>query len=314
MKAILLSGSAHPELAGAVAARLGLQPGTRTLERFPDGELCVVVEEPIRGADVYLLQPLSPPADAHLLELLFLADACRRGGAERVTAVVPYLAWARQDRRRSDGEPHGARLSADLLSLRVDRVLAVDVHGAAAEGYFSVPLDHLTAIPLLAAAVSRAAPKDAVVVAPDLGAAKRAEAYGRLLGLPSAIVLKARLSAREVEVRGVAGEVAGLAPIIVDDMISTGATIEAAVRTLLEAGCRPEIVVAATHPLFTAGAAERLARLPLARVIVTDALPPPPTPGLTTEIVSLAPLLAEAIRRLREHGTLANLTPFARPR
>lgn len=307
MNAILLSGSAHPELAGAVAARLGLQPAVRALERFPDGELCVAVKEPLRGADVYLVQPLSPPADAHLVELLFLADACRRGGAERVTAVVPYLAWARQDRRRSEGEPHGARLAADLLALRVDRVLAVDVHGAAVEGFFSVPLDQLTAIPLLATAISRFAPKDAVVVAPDLGAAKRAEAYGRLLDLPSAIVHKARLSAREVEVRGVAGEVAGRAPIIVDDMISTGATIEAAVRTLLEAGCRPEVVVAATHPLFTAGAAERLARLPLARVVVTDALPPPRTPGLAIEVVPLAPLLAEAIGRLREQRPLGDL-------
>ena len=128
MNAILLCGSAHPTLGDAVAAELDLAPASRTLGRFPDGELCVLVHEPVRGADVYLLQPLSPPADAHLLELLFLADACRRGGAKRVTAILPYLAWARQERRRAEGEPHGARLAADLLSLRVDRVLAVDVH------------------------------------------------------------------------------------------------------------------------------------------------------------------------------------------
>lgn len=306
MNAILLSGSAHPELAAAVGVLLDLEPAARTLERFPDGELSVCVKEPLRGADVYLVEPLSPPADAHLLELLFLADACRRGGAGHVTAVVPYLAWARQDRRHGDGEPHGARLAADLLSQRVDRVLAVDVHGAA-EGIFSVPFEPLTAVPLLAAAISRAAPEDAVIVAPDLGAARRAAAFGRLLGLPSAIVHKARLSAREVEVRGIAGEVAGRTPIVVDDMISTGATLEAAVRTLLEADCRPAVIVAATHALFTAGAAERLARLPLARLILTDTLPTPPMPGLTTEVVPVAPLLAQAIGRLHEQRPLGDL-------
>ncbi|WP_242343453.1 ribose-phosphate diphosphokinase [Anaeromyxobacter terrae] len=307
MRAILVGGSYHPALTAAIAAELGLTPAARTLERFPDGELHVAVKEPLRGADVYLVQPLGPQPDAHLLELLFLADACRRAGAARVTAVVPYLAWARQDRRRADGEPLGARLAADLLSARADRVIAVDVHGAAAEGFFSVPLDHLTAIPALAAAIARVAPRDAVIVAPDLGAAKRAEAFGRLLALPSACVHKTRLSAREVAVRGVSGEVAGRAPIIVDDMISTGATIEAASRTLLAAGSRPELVVAATHALLVPGAAERLAALPLARLVVTDSLPVPETPGLATEVVPLAPLLAEAIRRLREERPLAEL-------
>jgi ribose-phosphate pyrophosphokinase len=307
MKPILVGGSIHPALTAALGDALGLTPAARTLERFPDGELHVVVKEPVRGADVYLLQPLAPPPDAHLLELLFLADACRRAGAARITAVVPYLAWARQDRRRTDGEPLGIRLAADLLSARADRVVSVDVHGSAAEGFFSVPLDHLTAIPALAAAIARVASPDAVVVAPDLGAAKRAEAIGRLLGLPSACVHKARLSARDVSVRGVSGEVAGRAPIVVDDMISTGATIEAAVRTLLEAGCRPEVVVAATHPVLVPGAAERLAALPLTRLVVTDALPVPALPGLATEVVPLAPLLAEAIRRLREERPLAEL-------
>lgn len=307
MTSIVLSGTAHPALASAVADRLGLAPAARVLERYPDGELHVVVKEPVRGADVYLVQPLAPPADAHLLELLFLADACRRGGARSVTAVVPYLAWTRQERRRADGEPHGARLAADLVSARADRVVSVDLHAAAAEGFFSVPLDHLTAVPALAAAIARAVPRDAVVVGPDLGAARRAAVFGRLLDLPSAIVCKARLTAREVEVRGVAGEVAGRAPIIVDDMISTGATIEAAVRTLLEAGCRPEILVVATHPLFTEGAPERLARLPLSRVVVTDSLPVKRAPGLNLEVVPLAPLVAEAISRLRERRPLDDL-------
>jgi len=306
MRLALVSGNAHPALADAIGAALGVAPAARTLDRFPDGEPHVAVAAPLRGADVYVVQPLSPPADVHLVELLLLADACRRGGAGRVTGVVPYLAWARQDRRRSDAEPHGARLAADLLSTRLERVLAVDVHAPAAEGFFSCALEPLTALPLLAGALAgRAA--DAVVVSPDLGAAKRAELLARLLGLPSALVHKARLSAREVRAHGVVGQVAGRAPILVDDMISTGGTLEAAARALLDAGCRPEITVVATHALLVPGAADRLARLGLARVVVSDAVPVAPAAGLPLEVVSLAPLLAEAIRRLSGERPLGDL-------
>jgi ribose-phosphate pyrophosphokinase len=301
----VVSGSAHPALVEAVCADLGLASAARMLERFPDGEVRVVVREPVRGADVHVVQPLSPPADARLVELLFLADACRRGGAARVTAIVPYLAWARQDRRSADAEPHGARLVADLLCARLDHVLAVDVHARAAEGFFSVPFEHLTAVPALAAAL--AGSRAPVVVAPDLGAAKLAERVAARLGAPAACVHKERLSPTEVRSRVVSGEVAGRAPIVVDDMISTGATIEAAVKVLLEAGCRPDVTVAATHGLFVGDALERLGRLGLARVVVTDSVPPPRDPPFALGVVGLAPLLSEAIRRLRDGRPLAEL-------
>jgi ribose-phosphate pyrophosphokinase len=306
MRAVVLSGSAQPALAAEICAALGITAGARRLERFPDGETRVVVEEPLRGADVYLVQPLAPPADRHLVELLWLADACRRAGAARISAVVPYLAWARQDRRYADGEPHAARLAADLISSRVDLAIAVDVHGTAAEGFFSVPFEHLTAIPALAAVLSRHV-RDPVVVAPDLGAAKRAEAFAALLDAPTACVHKTRVSAREVRARLVAGDVAGRAPIVVDDMISTGATIEAAVRALLGAGCRPEVTVAATHGLLVEDATARLGRLGLVRLVVSDSVPVVTSTGLDVEVVPLAPLLAEAIRRLSAGGSLTDL-------
>ncbi len=310
MKAVLLSGNANSALTDAIGAALGIVPGRRTIDRFPDGECHVVVHEPVRDADVFVVQPLSPPSDAHLVELLFLADACRRAGAARITGVVPYLAWARQDRRRSDAEPHAARLAADLLSSRLDRVVAVDVHGAGVEGFFSVPFDHLSAVPAIAHALS-ALPADAVVVAPDLGAAKRAEAYGRCLGLPTAIVHKSRVSAREVRAQRVTGDVAGRLPVVVDDMITTGATIEAAVSTLLDAGCRPGAIVATTHPLLVGDAGVRLASLGLDRLLVTDSIPARHFPRLEIEVIPLAPLLSEAIGRLHGGRPLAELLVIA---
>jgi ribose-phosphate pyrophosphokinase len=194
MNLTILSGSANQPLATRVAERLG--PWPCLIERFPDGELHVAVQASVRGRDVYLLQPTGPPVHDHLLELLLLADACRRAGAARLTAVVPYVGYARQDRRAGGREAVGARLVATLIGASgLQRVVAVDLHSPALEGVFDVPLEHLSAVPLLAEAVRPALADDAVVVAPDLGAAKRAERYAGRLGRPVAIVHKARLSA-----------------------------------------------------------------------------------------------------------------------
>jgi ribose-phosphate pyrophosphokinase len=306
MRFAIVSGSAHPELAEAACALLGVAPVARTVECFPDGERRVAVTGAVRDRTVYVVQPLSPPADVHLVELLLLADGCRRAGAARVVAVIPYLAWARQDRTLTEGEPHSARLVADLVSSRADRALVVDVHSAAAEGFFSIPVDHLSAAPVLARALE-ADVRDAVVVAPDLGAVRRADLFGALLGAPVAYVHKTRVSPREVRAGIVAGDVSGRAPILVDDMISTGATIEAAVRALLESGCRPPVTVAATHGLLVEDALARLRRAGVARVVVTDSVPPRRPPADALEVVPLAPLLAEAIRRSEEGGRLAEL-------
>ncbi len=308
MSLALISGSANPTLAETVAAKLGLQPARPVLERFPDGELHVEVQEDLRGQDVYLLQPTGPPVDAHLLELLLLADACRRAGVARLTAVVPYFGYARQDRRARGGEPVGGRVVADLIAAaRLDRVVAVDLHTAALEGFFPVPLEHLSAVPLLVEAVRSAVAERAVIVAPDLGAVKLAERYARALDRPVATVHKVRLSGEEVRVRGLVGDVRDRAPLVVDDMISTGGTISAAITTLLAAGCVPEVTVVATHALLVGPAVERLGAQPIRRLVVTDSVAVTRDVPLSLEVVGLGPLLAEAIDALHHERPLGGL-------
>lgn len=307
MPLTLATGSANLPLAEAVAERLRQPLAATSIHRFPDGELHVAVRDSLRGHDVYLLQPTSPPFETHLLELVLLADAARRAGAARVTAVIPYFGYARQDRRAGGREPVGARVIADLLGAGgIHRVVAVDLHSPTLEGFFAVPLEHLTAVPCLAEAVPVEL-KPGVVVAPDLGAARLADRYGRALDLPVAMVHKTRVSGEEVVVRGVTGEVRDRTPVIIDDMISTGATIEAAVTALLEARCLPDITVVATHALLVGAAAERLGRLQLRRLIVTDTVSRPAAAQLPLQVVSMAPLIADTIKRLHQDRSLADL-------
>jgi ribose-phosphate pyrophosphokinase len=268
------------------------------IERFPDGEIDVEVPASVRGRAVYLFQPLFHPVGEGLLELALLADAARRGGATQVTAVIPYLGYARQDRRERGREALGARVVAELLGAsRIDRLVCVDLHSRAVEGCFPWPVEHASGVPALVEQL-KSLPRDAVVVSPDLGAVKRAEAVARPLGLPVAIVHKQRLTGSEVSARYVVGEVKGKHVVFVDDMISTGGTLEAAVHAVLEAGALKPVTVVATHGLFVGPAKERLAGLPLARVLVTDTLPTPHLPGVPLEVVSIAPALAEVVKRL----------------
>lgn len=310
MTATLLAGSANEALAQAVARTLGIELGVTSLYRFPDGELHVAVRDSLRGRDVYLLQPTGPPFETHLLELLLLADACRRAGATRRTAVLPYFGYARQERRAGGREPVGARLIADLLhAAHIDRVVALDLHTPALEGFLSVPLEHLTAVPALAAAVAACLHDGQhIVVAPDLGAAKLADRYARALELPVALIHKTRITGDEVQVRGVTGDVTGRAPIIVDDMISTGATIVAAIAALREAGCRPEFTVVATHGLLVKDAVQQLETQPLQALFLTDSVALPEAGQcLPLHVVSVASLLADTITRLHTDRSLADL-------
>jgi ribose-phosphate pyrophosphokinase len=300
MRVVLMSGSSHPSLGAAIAQVLDIEQGRCVTARFPDGEHHVEVAEEVRGCDVYLLQSLGPPVDSNLMELLLLVDACRRRGAARVTVVVPYLAYARHDRRETGREPLGARLVADLIRVSgVDRVVAVDLHSPAVEGCFNIPVEHLSAIPLLADHLLRTATPGSVVVSPDLGAVKRAERYAAQLKLPVAVVHKYRTSGSHVQARSITGEVKGSAPILVDDMISTAGTIEAAVNALLEAGCARDITVVATHALLVGPAIDRLQRLPIRRLLTTDSVLKPERLPFPVEVVSIAPMLARSIELLR---------------
>jgi len=308
MDLTIFAGSANLLLAESIASEHGLRLGHRSLQRFPDGELHVELQDSIRGHDVYIIQPMSPPVDENLMDLLFLADASRRAGAARLTAIVPYLAYARQDRRATGRESVSARLVADLISTSgFNRLVAIDLHSPALEGFFGIPLEHLSAVPILAQAVATLTPAHAVIVAPDLGAVKMAERYAKLLGLPMAIVHKTRISGEAVEAHGIVGEVRGRSPIVVDDMITTGATVEAAVKAVLAAGSVPPAVVVSSHALLVGPAVERLRALPLTRLIVTDSVSVAAGVPLPIKIVGLSPLLAEAIKRLHESRSLSHL-------
>lgn len=305
---VLLSGSANAPLATAVAERLHVPFGDCLVDRFPDGELRVEVREKVRGRNVYVVQPTNPPVETHLFELLLLADACRRAGAARLTAVIPYFGYARQDRRAGEREPIAARVAADVIAAGgFHAVVAVDLHNRSAEGFFPMPLAHLSAVPLLADALPRRPADEAVVVAPDLGAVKLAERYGRLLDLPVATVRKIRVTGRDVRVERLAGDVRGRRPIVVDDMLSTGATVAAAVNALLDAGAAPDITVVVTHGLFSPPADETLRALPITRIITADTVRLRADLGLPLRSVSVAPLLAEVIRRLEQDQSLEDL-------
>ena len=305
----VVAGPASGRLADAIAARLGGAPAPSVVERFPDGEVRPAVDE-VCGDDVYVVQATGPPVNEHLVELLLLVDATRRAHAGRVTAVIPYAGYARQDRRTRPGQAVAARVVADAVAAAgADRVILVDPHTTALEAMFPIPVETLTAVPVLAEALAALAADDAVVVAPDLGGVKLAEDYARILDRPVAVVRKTRISGTAVHATELVGDVAGRPALIVDDMISTGATIEAAARLLLDHHALPDMVVAATHGLLVGDAAGRLGRLPLRVVLVTDSISPPvgaPPPAAERpprQVCSLAPLLADAIARL--HGAPA---------
>lgn len=307
----LVSGTANPGLALAVADALGIELTAVECEPFPDGELNVRVLETVRGADLYILQPTCPPVADNLLQLLLLADAARRAGASRITAVVPYFGYARQDRRARGRQAVAARLVADLFAVGgIQRLIVVDAHTAAIEGFSPVPVEHLSAVPLLAEALRASLDAEQVVVAPDLGAVRLAERYSDLLGLPAAFISKVRVSGEEVRVRAVTGEVAGRPVVIVDDMITTAGTVDAAARALLKAGCREGVTIAATHGILVGPAAARLRDLQPVGVITTDSAPQQSGLPFPHRVVSIAGLLAQAIDRLHNDRSLSDLISF----
>ncbi len=305
----IVAGSANPALARAVAAGLGGEPGSTELERFPDGELRPAVDN-VRGDDVYVVQPTGPPVNEHLVELLLLLDACRRAGASRVTAVVPYFGYARQDRRGRPGEAIGARVAADAIAgAGADRLIVVDPHTSGFESMCSIPVETLTALGVLAGALGAETARPRVVVAPDLGAVKLAERLAPVLRLPVAVVRKSRMTGSRVVAEELIGEVEGREAVIVDDMITTGATIEAAARLLVARGAGARPVVAATHGLLVGPAPDRLGHLDLARLLVTDTVRLPASVP-TLEVCSIAGLLVDAIGRLHREEPLDDLGLF----
>lgn len=294
---VLLAGSANRALAAAVARELGMPLGECGVEHFPDGELTVHLGESVRRCEVYLLQPTGPHVNDHLVELIAFADACRRAAASRIVAVIPYFGYGRSDKRGRRREPIMASAVAQMLqTVGIDQVITVDPHSQQLEGYFQIPIDTPSAVPTLVDALRDRIPGDAVVVAPDTGAVRRATRYAGALGLPLVVVHKERSSSRETAVTHVVGDVHGRAAIICDDMISTGGTIVRCIDALREAGARDEVIVAATHGLFVESARQQLDSEGVREVVVTDTIVQD-TSWPTLRVVSIAPLLASAIRR-----------------
>lgn len=303
----LVSGSAHPQLGQAIGEILGVELTVCEVERFPDGELQVKVG-PLHDGDVYIVQPTGPPVNDHMVELLLLIDACRRESAGRITAVIPYLGYARQDRRTAPGQSVAAQVFARAITTTgADRVVVVDPHTPAVETLFDVPVEMLTAVPVLARPLKKHIGDDTVIVAPDLGAVKLAEHYGSVLDKTVVIVHKTRHSGTEVSVEEVVGDVAGRHVVIVDDMISTGATIRAAASAVLERGALPDFVVAATHGLLVPANNEDPVFPRIQRVLITDSVAARPKPEVPLEVVSVAPLLADGIERLHNRWPLDDL-------
>jgi ribose-phosphate pyrophosphokinase len=304
---VLFSGTANRPLAEAIAREMGLPLGVAEISRFSDGELFVRLSENVRGVDVFIVQPTVPGQDS-LMELFLLLDAATRASASRVTAVMPYFGYARQDRKDQPRVSLAAKLVANLITTAgADRVLTMDLHASQIQGFFDIPVDHLYAAPMFMDFFGGLDLREFAVVAPDLGSVKMARAYANRLGLPLAIVEKRRPKANESEVLNVIGtsEVQDRNLLIIDDMIDTGTTLIKAAEKLHDAGAR-DIYACATHAVFSGGALARLEKSALAQLVVTDTIP---VAGGSQKlrVLSTARLFAEAILRIHRSESLSIL-------
>lgn len=304
----LFGGTAVVDLAASIGRELGIKLGPSSVERFPDGEVWVGLDESVRRRDVFIVQSTSPPVNDNLIELLAFADAFRRASAASVTAVVPYFGYARQDTRHGRREPVTARMVADLMeAVGIDHLITIDLHTPQIEGFFHIPVDSLTAVSALSNYLSRTVPSGAVVVSPDAGRVKMAGLYARLLGAPVALLHKRRESGTATKVTHLVGDVRDRPCLIIDDMISTGGTIAEAIEALLKAGARPEITIAATHGVFSEGSIDKLSHAAVREVVVTDTIPIVRHQWSRLRVVSVAPLIASAIQRFATGGSFGNL-------
>jgi ribose-phosphate pyrophosphokinase len=303
----LLAGTANRALAEEIAACLGVELGKVTMSRFSDGEIFVRIDENIRGHDVFIVQPTNPPAE-NIMELLLILDAVRRASAARTTCVMPYYGYSRQDRKDQPRVAIGAKLMANLIvTAGADRVLGIDFHQHALQGFFDIPVDHLYAAPVFVSHYRKKQLRDLVVVAPDVGSAKMARGFAKRLNGSFAIIDKRRPQANVAEVLNVVGEVEGRDCLIPDDMIDTAGTVAAAAKALKELGAK-DIYVCATHALLSGPAAERLRNAPIREVTVTDTVAIPPEhrfPQLT--VLSVGELLAKAIRYTHSDESVSSL-------
>ena len=305
----LFSGNGNPRLAAAICEYLRLPLGKWQLTRFADGEVYCQILENVRGTDVFVVQPTSPPVNEHLMELLLAVDALKRSSAARITAVLPYYGYARQDRKDKPRVPISAKLVADLLQAAgVHRVLTIDLHAPAIQGFFDVPVDHLLAAPVLLDWIDRQRYEDLMIVSPDAGGVERARFFAKRLGVDLAIIDKRRVVANVAETMNVIGDVEGRTCVIVDDLVDTAGTLLGSARALRHKGA-VSIVACFTHAVLSGPAMERLAAPEVERVVVTDTIPlaEDRAGGDKITVLSVASLLGEAIARIHSNSSVSSL-------
>ncbi len=310
MEVRLFAGNANPALARGIAESLGLPLGNARVTRFSDDETQVEIDDNVRGRDVFLIQPTSQPANDHLMELLIMADACKRASAGRITAVIPYYGYSRQDRKVAPRAPITAKLVADLLTTAgVERVLTIDLHAGQIQGFFDIPVDNLYAGPTLSSTCASTFPvQNAVIVSPDAGGVERARGFAKRIGCGIAIIDKRRSGPNKSEVLHIVGEVEGKDAIIVDDMIDTAGTLKNAAQAVREGGAK-RVFAVATHAVFSGPAIERIKASVLEKVMVTDtiALSDAARACGKIEQVPVAQLLGEAIRSIHSNDSVTRL-------
>ena len=303
----LVCGSSHPELGKEIADALGIQLGKMTLSKFSCGETYARVEESIRGHEIYVLQTIGRNPNDDYMELFMIMDALKRASASAIHVIIPHFGYARQDKKSAPREPISARLMADLLSaVGFNRLITVDLHADQIQGFFSRPVDHLTALPLFVDYFSQKKLKNLVVVAPDAGRAKFAKKLGDRLGAELAIMHKTRPSHNQAEIVNIVGDVKNKTVLLVDDMVDTAGSVTSGLATLRKFGCNDEIYLATTHPVFSGPAIERLSKAGLKEVVVTNTIPiEQQFDGL--KVLSIAPMLAEAVKRNHQRLSISSL-------
>lgn len=305
----VFSGNAHIGLAKEICAALGVRLGKAEVGRFPDGEVRLQILENVRGADVFVVQPTCRPVNDNLVEVLIMLDAFRRASADRITAVIPFYGYARQDRKDRPRVPISAKLVADLLTTAgANRVLAMDLHAGQIQGYFNIPVDHLYATPVTVEYFRKLKLRKPVVVSPDPGGVERARAFGKRINARLAIIDKRREDAHTVEIMNVIGDVKDTTCLIVDDMIDTGGTLVRGAQALLDNGAR-EVYACCTHGVFASDAIEKVCESPLKQLVTTNSIPLSPEGKACSRIkvLSVAKLFADAIRSIHEETSVSKL-------
>jgi ribose-phosphate pyrophosphokinase len=303
----VFTGNSNRNLAREICDYIDVPLGDAVISRFPDGEISVKVNMDVRGTDVYIVQSTCPPVNDHLMEMLVLADCLKRASAKRISAVIPYFGYARQDRKDEGRTPISAKLVANLLvSAGVDRVLTIDLHAAQIQGFFDIPVDHLYARTVITSYFKSLGLASPVVVSPDVGGIRLARSYAKVIGAELAVVDKRRTSPESTEMGFVIGDVKGKTAILADDLISTAGTICQAARGVMEQGA-DSVYICATHPVFCGPAVDRLREVNARGVVVTNTIPVDHPEIPKFRVLSVAQLLGEAIRRIHHNKSVSSL-------